>query len=68
MCIICLTVYDVINFEINLIFLIKVSNKIFSEQKELSRRNKKHFSKSFEELSLKQIKSTFLEGESPTFI
>ena len=61
------------NFEINLIFLIKqfyyMTKK--SRQKldilrteELLRRNKKHFFIIIEELSLKQIKFFFLEGES----
>ena len=60
---------DVIDFEMNLIFLIKpfflhdqkvkTKNEITWERKELLRWNKKHF-------SLKFIKQIFFEGEGPT--
>ena len=60
---------DVINFEINFIFLIKPffstwpksqdKNLNILKRKELLRWNKKHFSSIFKGLSLKQIKTFF---------
>ena len=71
-----LTRLNVINFEFNLIFLIKpfflqgqkVKTKswISWERIELLRWNKKHFSSFSKGFHLKQIKHFFLEGESPT--
>ena len=72
MCIatVCKPIYDVMNFEVNLIFLIKPffphDQKVVTrtwiswERKELLRWNKKHFS-SF-------LKEFFLEGKSPALI
>ena len=70
-----LTRLHVMNFEINLTFLIKpfflhdqkVMIKLdYLQQKELLRWNKKHFFIIFKGLSMKQITQIFLEGESPT--
>ena len=67
---------DIMNFEVNLVFLIKPfflhdqnvvkKSSISWERKKLFRRNKKHFFIIFEELSIKQIQQIFLEGGSPT--
>ena len=69
--------WDVMNFEVNLIFLIKLSflhnqnvvtkDLISWEQKKLLRQNKKTFFIIFKWLSIKQITQRFLEGESPNF-
>ena len=76
MCIvlICFPVYDVINFEINLGFLIKpFSYTKKSGQKFKNLNNEKSFLVDIESIfyhpkgfSLKRIKPTILVGESPT--
>ena len=77
--VICFKVYEVINFENNLSFLIKPFScvheqknqdkiQISEELKELLRSDKKYFF-ICKRLALKQVKQknpTFLEGESPT--
>ena len=52
------------NFEVNLTILIKPF--FLHDQKKLLRLNKKPFFIIFKGLSIKQIKHSFLEGESPT--
>ena len=66
--IVCLPVWDVINFEINLIFLIKPfcyktkksrKNLISWERKELLRWNKKHFSSILKGFQLSKLSHTW---------
>ena len=62
--IICIPVCDVIDFEISISFLIKPFFTWPKKSGQLLTWNKKHFSSFFKGFLLKQIKATFLKGES----
>ena len=69
MCIVIIVcpVCDVINFEINLSFFIKLfPTSNISRTKRVVNMKEKAFFIIFKGLSMKEIKKTFLEGESPT--
>ena len=76
--IVCYPGCDVINFEVNLIFLIKLffstwpksqhKNLNIMRTKKTIKMKQKIFFIIFKRLSLKQIKQFYLEGESPTLI